>query len=82
VRKINLDWTGRMAIVKGEVCESWLSSAGDGGVGGGDIPPLYDEEDEDDTNPYATPIDGGVTNDGGVLSKPIRKLRKIFKCEA
>jgi len=104
VRKINLDWTGRMAIVKGEVCESWLSSAGEerrsasiddddddgGGVGGeddagqrrGNIPPLYDEEDEDDTNPYATPIDGAGTNDGGVLSKPIRKLRKIFKCEA
>jgi len=80
VRKINLDWTGRMAIVKGEVCESWLSS-GSANIDD-DIPPLYDNEEEDDANPFATPIDGGVTNDGGVLSKPIRKLRKIFKCEA
>lgn len=80
MRKINLDWTGRMAIVKGEVCESWLSS-GSANIDD-DIPPLYDDEEEDDANPFATPIDGGVTNDGGVLSKPIRKLRKIFKCEA
>lgn len=86
LRKVDLDFSGRMALVKGEVCESWLSSAvEDGSSGAGEegeglgLPPF--DEDGDGTA-YANPTGAGVSSDGGVLSKPIRKLRKLFNCEA
>jgi len=85
VQKMNLDWSGRMALVKGEVCESWLSSAVEEGSRNGD----GEEENDGQELPrysangrlYTAPTGSGLGSDGGVLSKPIRKLRKLFKCE-
>jgi len=75
-----------MALVKGEVCESWLSSAVEEMRSGvaeeneGPGLPLYDEAVHGTA--YATPTGATGSSDGRVLSKPIRKLRKLFHCEA
>jgi len=93
MKKVNIDLRGTVTLVKGEVCESWLSSAGeeessegnngtengDNLNGNGEGLPPYDGE-----TVYGNPTtgsSGSMNSDGGVLSKPIRKLRKIFKCD-
>ena len=73
VQKVNLDWSGKMAHVKGEVCESWLSSAVEDGS--------KDDDGEDENDESEMPQYSGLGSDGNVLSKPIRKLRKLFKCD-
>jgi len=80
VHKIDMDWKGRMTLIKGGVCDTWLSAN------------EYETKLDTTTGTYLedTTIYGSLLNhlpstvgfDDDALPKPLRVLRRVLQCNS